>query len=244
MTVILSRKYETMERNDFIEKFLGGIFALISVLAAFTEVALNEFSMASIAGGIKDIFATLTVVILFFAVAKDIVPKWKFEDKLKATLENWQTENGNMIVRNVVHDIEHKDAAPSCFSLDLKTNIVDFYTEKATTQKTGIFLRMPMLNRENYSSEGVKIKFYLNKGTFFSGVPGDVILTDRYQVLNDLFSGLINSKHRDFAVAGGTGQEITVELKRAVTTMADIKELIAVINTMYTAYLVSANLEK
>ena len=56
--------------------------------------------------------------------------------------------------------------------------------------------------------------------------------------------GLLNSKHKDFVKAGGKGKEITVELRRAVQNQSDIKELIDVINTMYTAYLVAANLGK
>ena len=66
----------------------------------------------------------------------------------------------------------------------------------------------------------------------------------KLQELIKLFSGLINNKHKGFASASGKGQEIIVKLNKPVTTNSDIKELIAVINTMYTAYLVSANLGK
>ena len=99
-----------MERNDFIEKILGGVFALISIGAAVAEMLLNGFSTESIVGGIKDIFGTLVVVVLFLAIAKDIVPKIKFEDKLKNALEVWQSQNANMIIRDPATDVEHKGA--------------------------------------------------------------------------------------------------------------------------------------
>ena len=95
-----------------------------------------------------------------------------------------------------------------------------------------------------YSKEGVELKFYLNKGTFFSNLPKGEDTPEKYAELIKLFSGLINNKHKEFASASGKGQEIIVKLRKPVTTNSDIKELIAIINTMYTAYLVSANLGK
>ena len=233
-----------MGKDDFIEKILGGVFALISIIAAIVEMILGNFSIASIAGGVKDIFATLVVVILFFAVARDIIPKVRFEDKLKAALDNWQNENGNMIIRDPSTDIEHKNSEPSCYSLNLKTDVKDFYQESSTTKNKGLFLRMPLLNKENFSQEGVEIKFYLNKSTFFSNLSKGEDTPEKYEELIHLFKGLVNTKHYDFVEANGKEREITIKLKRAVKTNADINELVAVINTMYTAYLVSANLSK
>lgn len=231
-----------MGRNDFIEKVLGGLFALVSIVGAVAEMILNDFSAASIAGGVKDIFATLVVVILFLAVAKDIIPKFKFEDKLKVALDTWQNENANMIIRDPITDIEHKGSEPSCYSLNLKTDVVDFYKDSSTTKSKGLFLRMPLLTRDNYSKEGVEIKFYLNKSTFFSNIPKGEDTPEKYAKLIDLFKGLINSKHHELAEADGKDREITVTLKKPIKSNADIAELVAIINTMYTAYLVSANL--
>ncbi len=64
-----------VEKQDFIEKILGGIFAVIAVLAAIAEVVINGVSAATVAAGIKDVFSTLVVIVLFFAVIKDSIPK-------------------------------------------------------------------------------------------------------------------------------------------------------------------------
>ena len=233
-----------MERNDFIEKIIGGIFAVVAIVAAVIEIALGGFSAEAIVGGVKDIFGTLVVVVLFLAIAKDIVPKRKFEDRLVDAIEAWQKENGNMIVRDPATDIEHQGEEASCYSLNLKTNVADFYENTAVTKKKGLFLRMPLLKRELFSQEGVKLTFYLNKGTFFSNLPTGEDTAERYNELIRLFTSLVQTKHGEIVDTAGKGKEITVQFKRPITTNSDIKKLIEVINTMYTAYLVSANLGK
>ena len=64
-----------MDKRDFIENIIGGIFAIIAILAAIAEVVFNGISASSIAAGIKDIFGTLVVIVLFFVVIKDSIPK-------------------------------------------------------------------------------------------------------------------------------------------------------------------------
>ena len=68
-----------MERNDFIEQILGGIFAVIAICAAIAELIINGCSAATIAAGIKDVFGTLVVVVLFLAVIKDNFPARNFK---------------------------------------------------------------------------------------------------------------------------------------------------------------------
>ena len=67
-----------MDRNDFIEKIIGGVFAVVAVIAAIAEVFINGVSSETVVAGIKDVFGTLAVVILFFAVVKDKIPSRDF----------------------------------------------------------------------------------------------------------------------------------------------------------------------
>lgn len=64
-----------MDRRDFIENIIGGIFAIIAIFAAIAEVVINGVSASTIAAGIKDVFGTLVVIVLFFVVIKDSMPK-------------------------------------------------------------------------------------------------------------------------------------------------------------------------
>lgn len=123
----------------------------------------------------------------------------------------------------------------------MKTDVRDFYRKVAITNKPGRFVQMPLVTRENYENGNITLNFSLNKSTFFSNIK-DTDLTPRFQELNDLFCGLINYKFNGFASAGGKNKEIKVEIKQPIVTDADIARFIDVINTMYQAYLVSANL--
>ena len=52
-----------MNRDDFIDKIIGGVFALVAVIAAIFELILGGISTALIAACIKDIFGKVA----FFA---------------------------------------------------------------------------------------------------------------------------------------------------------------------------------
>ena len=67
-----------MNRDDFIDKIIGGVFALVAVIAAILELVLGGISVTSVAACIKDIFGTLAVVVLFFAVIRDKIPSKDF----------------------------------------------------------------------------------------------------------------------------------------------------------------------
>lgn len=69
-----------MDRNDFIEKIIGGIFAVIAVMAAIAEMFINGVSASTVTAGIKDVFGTLAVVVLFLAVVKDKIPSRDFRE--------------------------------------------------------------------------------------------------------------------------------------------------------------------
>ncbi|MBR5309083.1 MAG: hypothetical protein IKU43_09945 [Clostridia bacterium] len=64
-----------MDKLDLEEKILGGIFGVVSIVAAIFEVCTGEHSVSAVFGTVKDIFATLIVVILFIAVMRALKPK-------------------------------------------------------------------------------------------------------------------------------------------------------------------------
>ena len=232
------------------ETLLGGIFGVIAIVAIIVEMVLAGISAESVTAAIKDIAGTVVSVMVFIIAIKHILKQFKesksFEDNLKNALNNWYEDHSNMIVRKEKYDIEHKDQPASCYSFGLKTNISDFYDNKATNS-TGCFVRMPMLKKENYANGNVLLKFYLNKGTFYEGVEmSDNDLKTAFCKLNSLFCKFINSNPnlKDFADAKEkTPQEINVTIKKPIETVEDIEKLVALIDSMYNAYLVAANLK-
>lgn len=230
-----------MDRNDFIEKILGGIFAIIAVGAAVAELFVNGVSTATIVACIKDVFGTLAVVVLFFAVMKNILPRWKFDDKLRGALEEWQENNSNMIVRKPEHD--NGEGGKTFYSLDMKTEVADFYNTESH-KKTGLFVRMPVIEKNNYQNS-FEISFSMNKGTFFGDIPESELTTDNYKTIANRFTELINAKYQGIAIARfKSPKTIDVTFSNGLHAKSDIDTYIDVINTMYTAYLVSARIKK
>jgi len=232
------------DRKDFIEQILGGIFGIIAVAAAVCEMYLGGINSASIAGCVKDAFGTMAIIVLFFAIIKDRIPKVKFVDRLEAALTAWQESNSNMIVRNPEHDLGEKQQR--FYSLDLKTNVEDFY-KNGNHKETGVFVRMPELTNENYRESKPQLTFSLNKGTFFQDVPQAELTKKDFLTLATMFSDLVSSKHPDIVdtslptATNGSGK-IEISLKRSIRTKSDIYEFVDLLNTMYTAYLVSARI--
>ena len=60
-----------MDRNDFIEKVVGGILGAIAIAAAVAELIIGGYSPQGLAGAIKDISSTFIVIILLIAFANE-----------------------------------------------------------------------------------------------------------------------------------------------------------------------------
>ena len=231
------------ERKDWIETFVGGTFGVIAIIATIVEYALGD--SGAIAGMFKDIFGTLVVVVLLFAA----MPKRKnfnFEEKLTAALDEWATANSNMIVRNDAMDGQGKnDSEASWYGMGMKTDMNDFYRDVSTTRQVGWFVRLPVIKEENYNKKNIRINFHLNKETFFgrgTELTEDELKT-QYDKLSNLFARFISSKFDGYASAAGKYDTLIVEIKHPIKTEEDIERLIDIINTAYTAYLVSSHIK-
>lgn len=225
----------------------GGIFGLIAIIAIIAEMVIGGISPETIVAAVKDTAGTVVSVMVFYIAVKHILKQIKenktFEDRLKNSLDGWQKEHSNMVVRKEVYDFETTGQPATCFSFGLKTNISDFYNN-STSNNTGWFLRMPILKKENYINGNVVLKFHLNKGTFFEGIEmTKEELTSGYENLNKLFREFINANFNGFACAKGSKQDIAVTIEQPIETQDDIDRMISVINSMYNAYLVAANLK-
>lgn len=233
----------TDERKDWIEIFVGGACGVGAIIAAIVEYALGDGG--AVAGMFKDILGTLVVVVLLFAA----IPKRKkfnFEDKLTSALDEWATNNSNMIVRNDAMDGKGKNASEApWYGMGMKTDMNDFYRDISTTRKAGWFVRLPVIKEENYNKENIRINFHLNEETFFGR--GNELTDEEIKIefnkLSNLFAQFINKKFTGYASAAGKNDSLIVEIKQPIKTEDDINRLIDIINTAYSAYLVAANLD-
>ena len=229
------------------ETLWGGIFALIAMISVVVEMFLAGLTAEAVVAAVKDISGTIVAFMVFWVAAKHILKQImeakSLEDRLKKALDGWQMSHANMVVRKEQYDYEKTGEPATCFSFGLKTNISDFY-RNAETNNTGWFLRMPLLKKENYQCGNILLKFHLNKGTFFEGMEmSKEELSAGYNRLNSMFVDFINSNYAELVEAKGKDQDIFVTFKRPVETSDDIDRLVSVINAMYNAYLVAANLK-
>ncbi len=233
------------DRKDFIEQILGGVFGIIAVIAAIAELFANGINAASVLGCVKDVFGTLAIIILFFAIIKDAIPKRKFEDKLKCAIEEWIDDNSNMLLHKEEHDIGENGKA--YFSIDMKTDISDFY-DNGHSKNTGLFVRIPQIESNNFQNPAspIELFFSMNKGTFFPEISAAELTKDSYKKLADNFMILLKEKHGKCIETTSFEENkkvITVKLSKSIKSKSDINEFIDILNTMYTAYLVSARIK-
>lgn len=229
---------QKMSKLDLREKLWGGIFGIISILAAIGEMFIKGVSSESVFGVIKDVSGTLVVVVLLVVVVKNLIPKkyqLSFEERLEAALNKWQKANSNMIIEGVIAD--------SKYDLSIRVDVNDFYNLVPKTKDKGMFLRMPLLTEENYRNPNIVLNFFLRKSVFLVGVEDEQLMSS-FTHLNSKFCTYINTRFQKFAVANGpTSQEIDVIIMNPIITDEDIDKLIEVINGMYQAYLVAAKIK-
>ncbi len=240
----------TKDKMETIEIILGGIFGIITVIAAILEMQANGFSTEAIFGGLKDIAGTMVTVMVFLIAVRLLIPKKEkltFEDKLRKALSGWEESNKTLIVKSPNKDDEHTKT----YGFSMRTDIRNFYETESITKNVGWFVRLPLIRKENYQKEPFDIVFHLNKGTFFEGISkSDEELKQAYSKLSSMFSRFINNQYHikdnvneiPFASARAKVDEILVKI-RPIISDNDIKALVNLLNSMFQAYLVSANIK-
>lgn len=228
-----------MEKLDLKEKLWGGIFGVISILAAIGEMFTKGVTTENVMGTIKDISGTLVVVVLLVVVIRSLIPKkyqLSFEERLKEALTKWQKANSNMIIDGVV--VKDK------YDLSIRTDLNDYYNAVPISKRQSMFLRMPLLTEDNYSKPNIVLEFTMTKAVFFDDLPDDdQKLMPLFNHLNNKFCAYINAHFQGFALASGKNKQISVNIINPIITDEDIEKLIAVISGMYQAYLVAANIK-
>lgn len=220
------------------ETFWGGIFGVITVVAAIIQAVMDGGDAYAIVGAIKDISATLIVVMVLIVALKSLLPKKvkNLPERLERRLREWQKSNSTMIVKS------NDDDKTGCYGFSMRTNVDDFYNITPITKNVGWFVRLPMLDSQEYRNPGVEIKFHLNKGTFFEGMTlSSDELKQKFNDLNHLICNFITGKYSALVTASGQNDIIVITFKDKLETNEEISGLIDVLDSMFEAYLVGAN---
>lgn len=222
------------------ETLFGGIFSIISVIAAIIEMALNKYETVYIAGAIKDIAATMLAVMLLFLVFKNFYKKKtdNFEERLKNKLNQWAEDNKTVIVKS-------KPDKTGFYGYDMFTDMNNFYKGSNYSKNSGWFVRFPEIKESNYNHKDIKIDFHLNKGTFFEGMGlNDEELEPRYEKIADNIISYIKMIYSaEISEIFYKNQTITITIVNPIQTDEEMDSLIRVLDSMVKAYLVSANIK-
>lgn len=228
-----------MSKNT--ETVFGGIFGILSIVAAIYQMSLSGYNKISIAGAIQSISGTMLSVIVLFLIFKNFYVKKivDFEYRLKSRLEKWAKDN-----RNIIRKSEYDKAG--FYGFDMFTDMNNFYKGSEFSKNSGWFVRFPEIKEENYNHKDIKIDFHLNKGTFFEGMGlEDEKLEPLYK---NIASNIINYVRMIYNTTEISeifykNHTITITMSNPIQTDEEIDSLIRILDSMIKAYLVSANIK-
>lgn len=232
-----------------LETFWGGIFALITAAAIITEVAMANFELAAIAGGVKDLFGTLITIVMLLVAVRALKPKKQatsFEERMNDALNGWLENHSNMIVKTSKLPQGHEND----FGMSMTTDVNRFYNSELLKSDggkgVGRFFRITKIDRKTYESNDVQVIFFLNSQTYCVSNESNDKLTELMTVASNLSMyiqgvvdginvGAVRKDNNDTVM-------IPISFKEPIVTdeREDIDKVINLIDRMYEAMLVSA----
>ena len=222
-----------MNRDDFIDKILGGVFAVVAIGAAIVELALGEISAASVAACFKDIFSTLAVVVLFFAVIKDKIPARNFRQAFEREMVEISAKYSPLIREEVVSDateetasyIAKKKKLDSVICYDMASNLNVIFGSSCNDYPR--FL-------EIHNNENTTVKFLIRKKFFDSP---DFTESTLIEVANKIKTNLCTKFNEYSFSVDEKKNEVNVNTNRLMTSKKDAMEIASLIDNAIMLYI-------
>lgn len=184
------------------ETKVGGICAIIAIVAGIFEMAFNGFTSDVIAGGIKDIFGTLVAVLVLVVAVRKLRPKKEtptFEQVLENEISLVQKRYDPLFFKS------EKPGYPNIIRYNLRTNISCLFSDNNDSKgRAGVFVDFDKSDRK-------KAIFNVNKSTF-----GENLSENDWKIkapsIAEEFVACIGRKFQGFCEAkkNKSGEEITV----------------------------------
>lgn len=225
-----------MNKDDFQEKFWGGIFIIIAIAAAIGEAFANGISLPTILGAIKDVFGNLVVVVLLVAFIKQLPRKLKnTAEILEQNVENWGSDNAPLIFKAQGYVsakgsdytqgfllLQNPRSFASLSNLNPSSpDWIDYAKYGGGKKYTGKFIDLP--DYKTMTENIAKVQFTMEQ-SHFSKMP------EINNIIDDIINS-INVRYKDIATASriGTSYKFTVSFKKIVTA-EDIKEFVEILD--------------
>ena len=223
-----------MNRDDFIDKILGGIFAVVAIVAAVIELILGDISTATVAACIKDVFSTLAVVVLFFAVIKDKMPARNFRQAFEREMVEISAKYAPLIRKEEV--LEAQDAESASFIAKKKKldSVICYDMASNLNVIFGASCNDYPRFMEIHSKETTVVKLLIRKKFFDSSEFTETTLID---VANKIKTNLsIKFNEYSFSV-DEKKNEINVNTNRLMASKKDAIELAELIDNAVMLYI-------
>ncbi len=218
-----------MDRKDFIENVLGGIFAIIAVGAAIAEVIINGVSASTVVAGIKDVFGTLVVVLVFIAFINEKKRTKNVRESIELAMEKVEKSYAPLIR-------EEKASENTSVNKQNKLNKIIRYEIAANTgvlfgDENKLYSPFFELSATNAKS----VDFYIRK-KFFGDTERKPFEAER---IADRISKYIQKNNKELEVGfmpDSYGGKIIVKFSDEIKYKNDVEKLISLVNDAIFAY--------
>ena len=223
-----------MNRDDFIDKILGGIFAVVAIVAATIELVLGDISTATVAACIKDVFSTLAVVVLFFAVIKDKMPARNFRQAFEREMVEISAKYAPLIRKEEAPETQDAESASSIAKKKKLDSVICYDMASNLNVIFGAPCNDYPRFLEIHSRETTVVKFLIRKKFFDSP---EFTETTLIQVANNIYINLFPKFNKyDFKV-DEKKNEIKVDTGRLMASKKDAIELANLIDNAVMLYI-------
>ena len=211
------------------EIILGAIFGVITIIAVICEMSFNGFTAVAIADGIKEISSTIVSVWIFIlawaAMHHRKEKTFDFEKELAYRLRMWEEKNSNLIF---IKDEERP------FDIYMKTNVENYF-EGGHQEYPGRFVLISL-------GDNIKLSFSLNR----SLLVGHSVDNAKYKetanrVTRQITSYVDRIYGKEATIKSTSSYNIEFVMKNSERNRQELDKIMAIINTMYQAFLVVAS---
>lgn len=232
------------------QTFWAGMAGTVALIAILCELIFGGISTTSISAAIKDLMG-IAIDVMVFIVAIKLATKPSnnepLETKLENALDQWRAAHTNMIICD--DDYDNKQ---NCFSFFMRTDLKNFFGDAAAQKKSGLFVKLPKIGDSAYLKKTFVMEFRLNVSTFLEEKFVDNRKYAFEKITNNIAMYLqtksnVTVNQIQVTESGATiivlANGLVADEENNITVDDQIQNLISIIDTAYTCYLVAGNLK-
>lgn len=234
------------------ETRIGGLSAIVAIVAAIIEMYINGFTSVAIASGVKDIAGTMVAVLVFLFAVRNIWPKVG-EETYEHALENGFnvliSKYEPLLIKAIVNE-KTDDATKKLLTKINRYNLLTKFEWLLKTGKSDDEIK----NQGSTSNRGGTVgrfidfdivapkyaDFFMNQSTFGKKTDDE----DNFEVKRDVFSAevasCINVQYKNFCKAKHSSLGVHVQFLKSegLNNPDDARKLIELVEYVLMLYIV------